>query len=72
MGGMCNLHFLFISMVWTIWGRVTWDDLVKFRGEWFLHWWERMSLFKLRKKKNSGRPKITLAEVVKRTCQLMK
>ena len=24
------------------------------------------------KKKNSGRPKITLAEVVKRTCQLMK
>ena len=32
-----------------------------------------MSLFKLRKKKkNSGRPKITLAEVVKRTCQLMK
>lgn len=37
------------------WGRVTWDDLVMFRGEQLMHS-ERESLFKLReRKKGRGR-----------------
>ena len=62
-----HFHILFISMVWTRWGRAAWDGLVKFRGKWLLHQWERVSLFKLRKqKKSKARPKITLVQVVKK------
>ena len=54
------------------WGRVIWDGLVIFRGELLMHQWERVSWINLReqKKKCRRRPKITLMEVVKRTCQL--
>ena len=49
------------------WGRVACDDLVMFRGEWLMHHWERVIWFKLmEQKKDIGRPKVALMEIIKK------
>ena len=39
------------SLLIEIWRRVACIGLVIFRGEWLMHWWERVSLFMLRERK---------------------
>ena len=45
------------------WGRVTWDGLIIYKGEWLMHQLGRVNWFKSRGKKCKGRPKISLTVV---------
>ena len=45
-------------------GRVYWDSLVIFRGEWLLLWWKRFSWFKLRDQRKVEEDQKIILEVV--------
>lgn len=46
-----------------VWGRVTWNGLVMFGWEQWIHWWEKMSWFMLRERKMMWKIKNNISRV---------